>query len=228
MKKALSLAISSVLGVAALASSNAHAVEGLSANVGLTSNYLWRGVTQTDDAAAVSGGIDYEHASGIYVGTWASNVDFNDDQASYELDFYGGYAGEIGDFGYDVGYIYYAYPDADEDNLGEYDFGEVYGGVSWQWFGVSAAYTTNHDVDELEDALYLEATAEFEIADGLTLGFAVGNFDFDDDSLEDYVNYNASLTKSTDAGDFTFMLSDTDIDNDDMVAVVSYSIGIDL
>ena len=123
MKKSIvSVALSTLIASSALVSTSASAVEGLSANVGLTSNYLWRGVSQTDDGAAISGGIDYAADSGFYVGTWASNVDFGDD-ASYELDFYAGFSGELPDgFGYDVGYIYYAYPDsAESDSANEYE-----------------------------------------------------------------------------------------------------------
>ncbi len=81
----------------------------VSMNIGATSNYIWRGVSQTDDAAAISGGLDWSGATGLYAGTWVSNVDFGPDTSPYELDLYGGYAGEVGDFGYDVGLIYYTY-----------------------------------------------------------------------------------------------------------------------
>jgi uncharacterized protein (TIGR02001 family) len=50
----------------------------ISANIGAVSNYIWRGVTQTGDQAAVQGGFDYAHESGFYAGTWASNVDFDE------------------------------------------------------------------------------------------------------------------------------------------------------
>ena len=50
----------------------------ISANIGVVSNYIWRGVTQTGDQAAVQGGLDYSHESGFYAGTWASNVDFDE------------------------------------------------------------------------------------------------------------------------------------------------------
>ncbi|HEY0721869.1 MAG TPA: TorF family putative porin, partial [Gammaproteobacteria bacterium] len=50
------------------------AMAGASANVGATSNYVWRGITQTADGAAVSGGLDYSHDIGLYVGTWTSNT----------------------------------------------------------------------------------------------------------------------------------------------------------
>ncbi|NMP30466.1 hypothetical protein HII17_02725 [Thalassotalea sp. M1531] len=230
MKNALlGLVISSSLATLSIAANKAHAVEGLSANVGLTSNYLWRGVTQTDDGAAISGGIDYANESGFYAGTWASNVDFGDD-ASYELDFYFGFGGDLGDsgFGYDVGYIYYAYPDsAETDGSNEYDFGEIYGSLSYDVFSVTANYGVNNDdgAEWADSALYISADAAFEIAEGLELAFHVGNYTFDDDYDDgDYTDYGVSLSKNG----FTFALSDTDMDNDDVKFTISYAIDIDL
>jgi len=111
-------------------------------NVGVASNYLFRGVTQTDDAAAVQGGIDYAADSGFYVGTWASNVDF--DGAGYEVDLYLGFATELDNgLGVDVGYLYYAYPDASSD----IDFGEVYASLSYGLVSGGLAYTVNSDND---------------------------------------------------------------------------------
>ncbi len=49
-----------------------------SANIGAVSNYIWRGVTQTGDQAAVQGGLDVAHESGFYAGTWISNIDWNE------------------------------------------------------------------------------------------------------------------------------------------------------
>ena len=229
MKKTLAkIALTSALVAASIAAPTAFAVEGLSANVGATSNYLWRGVTQTDDAAAISGGIDYAHQSGFYAGTWASNVDFGDD-ASAELDFYLGFGGELGQgFGYDVGYIYYAYPDsAQTDSTNEYDFGEVYGSLSYSYFSVSANYGVNNDdgAQWADSALYISADAEFEVAEGLTLALHIGDYSFDDDfKSDDYSDYGVSLSKDG----FTFAVSDTDMDNDDLKFTVSYSIDIDL
>jgi uncharacterized protein (TIGR02001 family) len=228
MKKSLlNIALSSLLATTTFTSISASAVEGLSANVAATSNYLWRGVTQTDDAAAISGGIDYADDSGFYAGTWVSNVDFGDD-ASYELDFYLGFSGEISeDVGFDVGYIYYAYPDsAETDSSNEYNFGEIYGSLSYSYFSVTANYGVNNDdgAEFADSSLYLSGDAEFEVADGLTLALHVGSYDFDKDNGEDYVDYSASLSKDG----FTFGISDTDMDNDDLKVFVSYSIDIDL
>ena len=73
-----------------------------SANVGVTNNYLWRGLTQSINEPAVQGGIDYASDSGFYVGTWASNVSYDSDDAySYEHDVYFGWGGESGGITYD-------------------------------------------------------------------------------------------------------------------------------
>lgn len=229
MKKTLlSISLTSLLAATSLLSTQALAVEGLSANVAASSNYIWRGVSQTDNAAAISGGIDYADDSGFYAGAWASNVDFGDD-ASAELDFYLGFSGQLNeDVSYDVGYIYYAYPDsAQTDSTNEYDFGEIYGSLGYSYFSLSASYGIhNDDGAAFADAsLYIAAGAEFEVADGLTLAFHLGDYSFDDAMIaEDYNDYSVSLSKDG----FTFAVSDTDIDNDDMKFVISYSVDIDL
>ncbi|HXE38045.1 MAG TPA: TorF family putative porin, partial [Azonexus sp.] len=84
----------------------------LTANVGLFSEYRFRGIAQTAFRPAIQGGFDYSHSSGFYVGNWNSNVD---PSAGYpggniEMDFYGGYKAAFGDFGLDVGGIFYYYP----------------------------------------------------------------------------------------------------------------------
>jgi uncharacterized protein (TIGR02001 family) len=105
----------------------------LTANVGLFSDYRFRGFTQTDYNPAIQGGFDFAHKSGLYLGNWNSNVSsglFNG--APIEMDFYGGWKTTFGDFGLDLGAIYYYYP-----GTGEYvaDFKpsnfEAYVGASW-------------------------------------------------------------------------------------------------
>jgi uncharacterized protein (TIGR02001 family) len=113
----------------------------VSANIGATSNYLWRGVTQTNNGAAIQGGIDYSHESGFYLGTWASNVDFGDSTSNdtgTEVDLYGGFAGEVSGLIYDLGYIKYLYP----QHKGA-DFGEVYGSLGYSYFTVGVNYQTD-------------------------------------------------------------------------------------
>ncbi|QYJ90443.1 MULTISPECIES: TorF family putative porin [Shewanella] len=203
-------------------------------NIGATSNYLWRGATQTGDAPAVQGGIDFEHDSGLYLGTWASNVDFGDD-TSYEIDFYGGYAGSIGeDFGYDISYLYYAYPDSDSS----IDFGEVTLALSWKWFSIGYSKVVNAGSDvaadpfDEKDLSYINAGVSFPLSETLSIsahyGYSSGdvvNAWFDTDN---YADYSLSLDKETDFGTISFLVSDTDLEGDDPKVVVGYSYSFDL
>jgi uncharacterized protein (TIGR02001 family) len=118
------------------------------ANVGVFSQYVFRGVTQTDEDPAVQGGFDFGHPSGLYAGLWGSNVSWISDfgssagGSSLELDVYGGYRGAIGStgLGYDLGAIYYWYPG---DTTGGFDADttEVYAGLTYQWVGVKLSYS---------------------------------------------------------------------------------------
>lgn len=83
----------------------------ITGNAALSSDYRFRGISQTDKRPAFSGGFDVAHSSGFYIGNWNSNIDADFFQgANIEMDFYGGYKGSIADIGYDVGAIYYYYP----------------------------------------------------------------------------------------------------------------------
>lgn len=223
----------SILGAAIwLAAGTVHAE--LSANIGITSNYIWRGVSQTQDDAAVQGGIDYSHASGFYAGTWASNVDFGTSETvdvigpggtvigsaevsredeQYELDAYFGYAGSAGRFGYDVGIIHYMYPETDGDS----DFTELALSASFSALTVGAHYIFSSEVDDglfAEKDLYTYASLGFDLPQSWAVSLTVGHYAFDVDGRTidgekldvDYTHYRADLTKS--AGDYgDFMLS---------------------
>ncbi|TCN90637.1 uncharacterized protein (TIGR02001 family) [Shewanella fodinae] len=198
-------------------------------NIGATSNYLWRGVTQTADAAAVQGGIDYSHESGFYLGTWGSNVDFGND-TSYEMDIYGGFSQSLNDdFSYDVGYLYYGYPDA-TDSI---DFGELYLKLNWKWLevGVAKFVTAGDDVaaDGLDDKdyTYYHIAASYPLADSITLGayyaYSTGDVITSWYGVDDYSEYNVSVTKDTSIGAISFKLADTNLPDDDVKFVLGYT-----
>ena len=121
-------------------------------NASLNSDYRFRGFTQTNYGAALQGGIDIAHSSGFYVGNWNSNVGqdlYNG--ASLEMDFYGGFKGEVAPgVGYDVGAIYYYYPQSGVDRGGAYaaysgkkiNNQEVYFGVSYGPISAKLFYAT--------------------------------------------------------------------------------------
>ena len=105
-------ALAAVLATGTMFTTVAQAAS-IEANVGFTTDYLWRGMTQNAEDSSFSGGIDISTDSGFYAGTWVGDVSY--DGASYELDLYGGYAGEAGALAYDVGYIQYMYPNKTTD-----------------------------------------------------------------------------------------------------------------
>lgn len=213
-KKAVhALVVAAVAGMPAVASAE------LTGNVGLTSNYVWRGLTQTADDAAISGGIDYAAPFGLSAGMWASNTSFG----SPELDLYAGYGIEFGDFGVSVGYIGYLYPGIDDDpttlttnEAGSSDWAEASIGFSWKM--LSLTYNASKDTwNTGTDSTYIDLGAEFEVAKDLTLALHVGKYDFDEDDptqplfvSDDYTDYSISLA----AGDFTITYSDTNLPED--------------
>lgn len=207
---------------AALLGASAVAQAEFSANIGVTSNYVWRGWTQTDDQAAVQGGIDYSHESGFYAGTWASNVSFDDgdpatSDAGAELDGYLGFSGEVSGLGYDVGYIYYGYP-----AYTDADFGEIYGSVTYSLFTVGASYTTNSDFGN-EGDLHYYGSVSYDLPQGFSIGGTLGAVDFDDSAAGSYTYYQLDIGKSAgDFGDFTLSVSDNDDHGTDPKVFVSW------
>jgi len=215
MNKKLRLASAGVM-LSTLAISGV-AFAGASGNVGMSSDYLWRGMTQTNHQSAVSGGLDYGHDVGVYMGTWASNVSWTGTDA--EIDLYGGYSKEFGPVGIDVGAIYYMYPHVDFDSNSFY---EVYGSFSAMGASVSVYY--NIDASDT----YVSGGYDHEVAKGVTISLAGG---WSKESGN--AHYGLSLTKGTDAGDFSVLVSDTtdtatgSLDKNPTM-VVSYTKGFDL
>ena len=132
-------------------------------NVAIANDYVWRGMTQTSEEPAISGGFDIAGESGLYFGTWASNVEFGDG-AALELDWYAGYANELENgLSYDIGYLAFTYPG--EDSL---DFEEIYFGLAYSYFGL----TYSSGQDSAPD------NTEFSVALGETgLGITYGDYD---------------------------------------------------
>jgi uncharacterized protein (TIGR02001 family) len=98
------------------------------ANLGLFSDYRFRGISQTNVKPALQGGFDLGHSSGFYIGNWDSNVDsVLYDGANLEMDFYGGYKHSFdGGFGIDVGAYYYYYPGSGANSTIKIDNTELY------------------------------------------------------------------------------------------------------
>jgi uncharacterized protein (TIGR02001 family) len=194
------------IGLLSAATYSATTYAAVEANFGVTSNYIWRGVSQSNDGISVSGGIDYSHESGFYAGTWIGSIDFGSGSGT-ENDYYLGYGGESGDFGYDVGYAYFTYP---TEGFEDSNFGEVYFNGSYDAFGFGVAYTVNSQVAEgsLFDTgdMYYNISYGFDLPEEYSLSLTYGYYNFDAGSAGDYGHYQVDLAK----GDFTLSISKAD------------------
>lgn len=144
--QAIVLATAMTAGLAATSATHAE----VSASAGVASSYLWRGQNLGNGSPAVSGSLDYSHESGAYAGAWVSS---GDSGLGTEYDLYVGFAGEVGDLSYDVGYVSYIYPSQSEeavdagdatstaDELG--DVSEVYLGLSMVGVDFTTYYNDN-------------------------------------------------------------------------------------
>lgn len=158
---------------AGLLSASVVAQAGLSANIGAMSDYYFRGVDQTTDGASMMGGVDYEADNGIYVGLWAADV--TDDDVEYDI--YGGYAGEMGDVSYSVGYAGYFYTESDVD------FHELNFNFGYEFLSLEVTFGTEDQPSGTPEADYtfMALTGEYE---GAYLTYGSFGEDYDGDYVE--------------------------------------------
>ncbi|WP_018952261.1 TorF family putative porin [Thioalkalivibrio sp. AKL12] len=220
----LAAAVLATGGTGALVATSTATAE-FSGNITIASDYELRGFSETGGDAAIQGGFDYGHSSGFYVGTWASNLAGDGDpDPSYELDLYAGFADELANgLGYDVGYVYYFYPDADLD----VGFGEIYGELSYDMFygGVKVVVNEESDQELFESgSAYYYAGLDVPFADVYSAGFMVGHQTFDGDA-DSYEHYHASLSRHTESmGTFSMNLAYADVSGEDVRAYVAWSL----
>lgn len=189
-------------GVALMAAGVAHAGE-FSISVAATSDYDFRGVTQTAGGPAIQGSIDWAADNGLYVGAWASNVDFGRCcDESVEVDLYAGFAGgdEEG-LTYDVGALYYSYPGADD-----LDYPEVYAGIAYGIFDAKVWYSWDFFALD-KSAYYLEGNLSIPLPADFGLSMHLGYNDgeaFDEPGYSAYFDYAVGVTKAV--GNWEFEL----------------------
>ena len=200
------LAIAAALAITALPSVSHAEDSPLSFNVSLTSDYRYRGISQSRVKPALQGGVDYALPAGFYIGAWASTIkwikDFGGD-ANVEVDLYGGYKGEIAkDLTYDVGVLTYQYPSNKLNPSANTT--ELYGAMSFGPATVkySHAVTNTFGNAGSKNSFYLEGGASFEVGGGVTLAPHVGYQKIKGpfSSVGSYTDY--SLTASMDFSGF--------------------------
>lgn len=193
----------------------AMAESSLTGNVGLTTDYIFRGISQTDESAAIQGGMDYNDASGLHIGVWASNIDFNNPKdGSLELDIYAGFANEIGNFSYDVGGIYYTYPGSSSSL--DYDYWEAYINGGYDFGVASVTIGANWSPEFFGDtgnSLYYYAGVDVPLPHEFGLSAHIGQQDID--KANDYTHWSLGVNRTWLDFDWAATYHDTDVKNDD-------------
>jgi uncharacterized protein (TIGR02001 family) len=187
----------------------------ITANVSLTTNYKFRGQDQGNNKPALQGGFDWT-GGGFYLGNWNSTIGFTN--AGIEMDFYGGYKGEIAPgTGFDVGVLQYYYPQ--KDKVIEFNVTEIYGALSFSILTAKYSYTASQDYFGLGDTAqlatggphpsgrgtgYFDLSANYEVAKGVTLnahaGYTQLASELKDAGFQSYSDYKVGVTYDAGSG----------------------------
>jgi uncharacterized protein (TIGR02001 family) len=194
MAKVKVITLSSVVGALLVAAMPAQA--DLEGNVAMTTDYIFRGFSQTDQKPAIQGGFDYSHeGTGFYAGIWGSNVELGN-SVSIEVDYYMGLSGETGGIGWDLGVIHYDYP---SDSAADFDFEEYTVGITYEFLSASYAYSDDFFGATSDEAHYFSLGADFELPMGLSMAVHWGHQMIEDANSntddEDYNDWSIGFSK---------------------------------
>lgn len=192
----------------------------VSGSATLTSDYVFRGITQSDESPAIQAGVTFD-SHGFYADLWGSNVDFNDgDEAQLELDVSGGYKWQMGWLNADAGVIYYAYPGA--NRALDYDYTELKLSLSGDAGPVTLIGSGYYSPDYFGgsgDALYLNAAASLPLGkSGFALSAAAGHQWIEDEAAfgaPDYTDWNAGVSYAWDKTVFAISYINTNLSRGD-------------
>ncbi|MGH8030064.1 MAG: TorF family putative porin [Arenimonas sp.] len=183
-------------------------------NLALTSDYVFRGVSQNSREPALQGGLDYSFGdTGFYVGTWGSNVDFGDGSPDLEIDTYIGWNTDLSDsFNLDVMLSRYNYFGEDEASFGTIDYNELIGVVTWnEMIAFTAAYTNNYSNTGINSS-YVNVTGEWEVAESFTFSAGVGRTEFEDS--DGYTDWMLGISRDFGPVNAALNYYDTNVDGE--------------
>jgi uncharacterized protein (TIGR02001 family) len=197
---AITLALASLAAPAARAEDAAKPADEVTFNAAVTSDYRYRGVSQSRLDPALQGGADYvNNVKGLYVGTWLSTIKWTKDAGGdghVEWDIYGGKRGEIAPgITYDVGGLYYFYPSNGLPTSA--NTFELYGQVGYGpgYIKYSHATTNLFGTPDSKNSGYLDVGANVDIATGLVLNLHVGHQRVNNNGALSYSDYKVGVTK---------------------------------
>ncbi len=183
-------------------------------NLALTSDYLFRGISQTDRKPAVQGGLDYAFGdSGFYVGIWASNVDFADaDGPDMEVDTYVGWNHDLSDaWNLDLSVVHYGYF-GERQVYGNIDYSEAIGALTWsEMLTFTVAYAPDYS-NLGYNSLYFNVTGSWEIGEAFSLNAGFGHSVFGEDN-GNYNDWNVGISRQFGPVNAALNYYDTDIDD---------------
>jgi uncharacterized protein (TIGR02001 family) len=202
-----------------------------SSTIMLASDYVFRGISNTDGDPAIQGSLDYEHESGFYAGVWASNVKFRENagedavdtvqEASMEIDYYAGFASELEmGISWDIGALYYSYPGSEDDF--DYDYWEAMGRLGYAFedvtlepeIGAEVYYSPDY-FGSSGDAIYAAGMLDLSLPGDFGLNISIGKQWFKDDSDLNYTDWKLGVSKTLWGFDLEAAYTDTNLSKSD-------------
>jgi len=184
-------------------------------SLALTSDYVFRGVTQNDYDPALQAGLTYTWGSGVYFGVWTSNIDFQDpDGPDIEWDTYIGWSHDINDdWGVDLSLVNYSYF-GDRHDYGNIDYFEGIGKLTWnEMLTLTLAYAPDYANSDYS-SFYANIGGTWEIGNEFNINAGIGHTDFSDDN-GGYTDWNIGISRAWGPATFALNYYDTDIDFDE-------------
>jgi len=224
MKKLLGAAIAAGATMVGVGAANAE----VTANVSLTSDYVFRGVSLSDNDPAIQGGFDWTNET-FYAGVWGSSI-----PGGTEIDVYAGYTPSIGTLSLDFGVIGYFYPGAADDDA-EFDYVEFLAAAEYpltEQFSIGGGfYIAPDNYGETGESIYYEINATYAATEALAFSGAFGNQSIEDADGEDgidvteesdYNTWNVGATYALHGFSLDLRYHDTDIDDDSDISYYTY------
>jgi uncharacterized protein (TIGR02001 family) len=177
----------------------------------LASDYIFRGLTQSNEKAALQGGLEYDDPSGVYAGFWGSSISWLSDSSTstahvssnVELDFYAGYRGKFSDdLGYDVGLYTYYYPGDYPSGFTSANTTEIYAALSYKIASLKYSHTLTNafGFSDTKNSGYLDLSANYEFVPTWVLNAHVGHQRIDGIGAASYTDYKLGITKNFEKG----------------------------